>query len=112
MIADEAAATAEAKARWASFAAVVRGDQPPALIPASVRQAARSNALHLSASAARTNTMRLQGVFLRTGAPSAIISGHDVVEGDSVEGSKVVKIEASRVVMQNAQGEMFNLTYQ
>ena len=63
------------------------------------------------AAPAKKSAMRLQGVFMRA-QPSAMINGKDVAEGDFLDGNKVVKIEASRVVLQNPQGELFNVTYQ
>jgi tetratricopeptide (TPR) repeat protein len=75
----------------------------PAAVPPSVRMAAQANA---------KATMRLQGVFLRTGTPTAIINGKNLAEGDSLDGNKIMKIEAQRVTLQNEAGEQFKLTYQ
>jgi hypothetical protein len=86
--------------------------EPPPLVPPSVRAAARTNAARLQAPAAKNNSMRLQGVFMRTGQPTAIIGGQNVIEGDSLDGNQVVKIESSRVVLRNDKGEMFSLTFQ
>jgi len=49
---------------------------------------------------------------MRVENPTAIISGKTVAVGDSVEGNKVVKIEASRVVLQNPKGDLIQLAYQ
>jgi len=100
----------EKQSRRGEIPAVLGAQQPPGLVPPSVRQAARTTAAQTAP--AKPGAMRLQGVFMRVDNPTAIISGHTVAIGDSVEGNKVVKIEASRVVLQNPQGELIQLAYQ
>ena len=49
---------------------------------------------------------------MRPGNATAIISGKTVAEGDMFDGNKIVKIEAARVILQNAQGNLFSISYQ
>ncbi len=95
-----------------NLARASRGESPAQLVPASVRLAARSNAALRATAPGRKTDLKLQGLFLRTGQPSAIISGQNVGIGDFVNGNKVTKIEASRVTLEDAKGEAFSLTYQ
>jgi biotin carboxyl carrier protein len=102
---------AKRQTQQAQGRALFSPEQPAGLVPPSVRQAARAAAAQNAS--AKPTAMRLQGVFMRAANPTAIISGKNVAVGDSVEdGSKVVKIEASRVTLQNPQGDLVSLTYQ
>jgi tetratricopeptide (TPR) repeat protein len=79
----------------------------------SARPATTQVAVASSPAAPRviSNKLRLQGVFLRAGRPSAIISGQTVYEGDAFEGMQITKIEKSRVTVQLATGELRSLTF-
>jgi hypothetical protein len=94
---------------------LLRGDAN--VVPASVRAAARSNSpagfkTTTTTTTTSTNALKLQGVFIRSGSSTALISGKNVSEGDSLNGHKVVKIEQNRVTLETPQGELLKLSFQ
>ena len=60
--------------------------------------------VHVSKEDMETSNFTLEGIFLGTSKPSAIINGTVVAEGDQVEDAEVLEINDNNVVLKDGQG--------